>query len=612
MLLPITFLVNFIALATGLWLGLYIVTRSPHRWISWLTSLTLWSLSGHFMNVLLALAPLPTPTGAPGLMDQFLRFWATGVPGVSNIWLQGWLIIPAVVFWHHATTLMRFSRPAPWRWVLLLLGYGGAAAAAIAQARTASLLYASPGGDPLYLNTLKAGPLYPPFLALGLVYAAISLANLYGCARTAPTPILRKQFLVMLAATLLAGSVAILSVAGSSLDLRMPIAATSVPLGAGMVLVGYGLARYSALVEGRTIRRDFNHAAITVGLVAGFYLLLTWVAVHHFGAPPMVYAFIVVLAVITHFLVDAARYNRDASLHRRDVRQIQSSLNRLANIAGNRNEMDQHLSVTLGPLCACAQAIYGLVLLFEDDGIRLAAAYDWQQGDLPLSRQDLDADDVLYLKPGHFPPPLAEAALLIPLYGGGDQLGALILGRPVNGVSYSPSDVDQLLYPSDRLGDVIWNARRRAEYVVQVAQGADMHPPEAVRDPDQISVETVEDALRHMADYGYLGDHALTRFKVVKAKVAINAVTHLDLGRAVHGMLAEAIEKLRPGTSPAGDPPPRDWYPYLILHDAYVEGIPNRDIMSRLYVSEGTFSRTRRAALRALARALEEMESAVS
>ncbi len=98
---------------------------------------------------------------------------------------------------------------------------------------------------------------------------------------------------------------------------------------------------------------------------------------------------------------------------------------------------------------------------------------------------------------------------------------------------------------------------------------------------------------------------------MVKAKVAINAVTHLDLGKAVYSMLTEAIEKLRPGTPLAGDPPPRDWYPYLILHDAYLEGIPNRDIMSRLYISEGTFSRTRRAALRAMARALEEMEAAV-
>jgi len=611
MLLGITFLVNLAALAAGLWLGLYVVTRSPRRWISWLTSLTIWSLSSHFLNVLLALAPLSGPASSPAWLNPLAQLWAGGAPGSSNIWLQGWLIIPAAIFWHHATTLMRFPRLGAGRWLWLVLGYGGTIVATIVQVRTSALLAVSPGGDPLYLSTLKAGALYPLFLAGGLIYTAMSLANLAGCIRVAPTPMLRMQFRVMVAATLLAGSVAVLSVAGSILSLRVPIVTTTAPLAAGMVMIGLGLARYSALVEGRTIRRDFYHSAIAAGLAAGFYLLLTWGAVHYFGAPPMAYALTVVLAVASHFLVDAARYSRDASIHRRDVRKIQASLHRLANMAGDRDEMDHYLSVTLEPLCACAQAIYGLVLLFEKEEVRLAAAHGWQPGDPRLSRQDLIADDVVYLRPGHFPPPLAEAALLIPLYGGGEQLGALILGRPVNGVGYSPDDVDQLLYPSDRLGDVVWNARRRAEYMAQVAQGADLRPPETVRDAEQISVEAVEDALRHVTDYGYLGDHALTRFRVVKAKVARNAVTHLDLGKAVYGMLAEAIEKLRPSMPLTGDPPPRDWYAYLILHDAYLEGISNRDIMARLYISEGTFSRTRRAALRALARALEEMEAAV-
>jgi len=47
-------------------------------------------------------------------------------------------------------------------------------------------------------------------------------------------------------------------------------------------------------------------------------------------------------------------------------------------------------------------------------------------------------------------------------------------------------------------------------------------------------------------------------------------------------MLIDAIESLRP----AGDPPkgvlPRDWRAYTILRDAYIEDVPNRDIMSKL------------------------------
>ena len=63
-------------------------------------------------------------------------------------------------------------------------------------------------------------------------------------------------------------------------------------------------------------------------------------------------------------------------------------------------------------------------------------------------------------------------------------------------------------------------------------------------------------------------------------------------------------EKLRP----PGELP-REWYSYVVLHDAYIEGAPNRDIMARLYISEGTFNRTRRKALRGVARLLLEKRS---
>jgi hypothetical protein len=45
------------------------------------------------------------------------------------------------------------------------------------------------------------------------------------------------------------------------------------------------------------------------------------------------------------------------------------------------------------------------------------------------------------------------------------------------------------------------------------------------------------------------------------------------------------------------------------LYDAYVEDAPNREIMARLYISEGTFNRVRRKALRAAARSLWEMKT---
>ncbi|HLA07401.1 MAG TPA: hypothetical protein VJ022_08155, partial [Anaerolineales bacterium] len=72
-LYQITFGVNFIALIAALWLGLYLVTRNPRAPTAWLTALTLWSLGGLFMNILLALNP--PPTFQPSGLRFLFPFW---------------------------------------------------------------------------------------------------------------------------------------------------------------------------------------------------------------------------------------------------------------------------------------------------------------------------------------------------------------------------------------------------------------------------------------------------------------------------------------------------------------------------------------------------------
>jgi hypothetical protein len=64
-----------------------------------------------------------------------------------------------------------------------------------------------------------------------------------------------------------------------------------------------------------------------------------------------------------------------------------------------------------------------------------------------------------------------------------------------------------------------------------------------------------------------------------------------------------AIEHLRPagarpspGTSVLGG-----WLHYLVLKEAYVDGRPNKQIMQRYALSEGTFHRARRRAIDAIA-----------
>jgi hypothetical protein len=123
----------------------------------------------------------------------------------------------------------------------------------------------------------------------------------------------------------------------------------------------------------------------------------------------------------------------------------------------------------------------------------------------------------------------------------------------------------------------------------------------------------VKDALRRLHDFPYLGEHDLAQLKVVDGYLPAGEqgfVTHIERGKAVSAVLVQAVEKLRPaGEEPAAySVPPRMWRQYIVLHDAYVLGERNRDIMGKLYIGEGTFNRARQRATRGVARALQEME----
>ena len=96
----------------------------------------LWSVSGHFLNVLLALVPPPVPAEVPDSLRPFLQFWQANTLEGANSWLQGWMVVPAVMLWHHVTTLMRADKLSLWQWTRLLLGYGLTVAAIYIQANT--------------------------------------------------------------------------------------------------------------------------------------------------------------------------------------------------------------------------------------------------------------------------------------------------------------------------------------------------------------------------------------------------------------------------------------------------------------------------------------------
>lgn len=607
-LYQITFTINFVALIASLWLGMYLVTRNPRVPTAWLTALTLWSLGGLFINVLLALNPPPDPSFRPPGLRFLFPFWpSSGSQEGASAWLQGWSVVPSIAFWHHATLLMRPGKMNLWRWSRVLLAYLIAIAAIILQTAT-QILFSAEAGDPLYLNSLRAGPLYPVFGIALIGLTIMSIINLARSAYVAPTEIVRRQLRTLLGATVFTGLIGPVSLVSSGLDLfPMPMAVMSGVLAVFVGMVGYGVARYSALVEKRTIDRDFFYNLIGIMVMVGIYTFVAWILVLAYQAPNVIVIFFPLLGVLTHTGLNAASIFLDWFFYRGETRRLRGNLHSLRRLAVESENMKILLEQILGALCVPIKATYGLILTCKDGTARQIADYHWKGPRLELPSSLLTADDFLHLAPNHLPAPLEDAALLIPLYIESEQIGTLLLGRPTNGLRYAHADLERLLYPSDQIAEALFLSMQNTEHLEKVALLANDSPVVPTRE-FSIPVNVVESALRNLFDYAYLADTPMAEMELVRTRLAGGKRTHLERGKTVQAIMLEALEQMRPGGDVPRDPPPREWYPYVILHDAYVNGKQNRDVMSRLYISEGTFNRTRRAAISSLARALVEME----
>ncbi len=608
MLYTLTVAINFVDLVVAVWLGIYIVTRSPRSLIAWLAGFTFLSLAGFFFNILLALNPPPSPAILSRALNPLFWFWpAEAFADGWGSWLQGWQVIPAIFFWHHVTVLMRPGPMNLWRRMRVNLGYL-IATAAIIVLRYTDLAFTSTSGDPLYLTSLVPGKLFLFFMSALLVFTIMSLINLVRSARATQSLMSRKQLYIMVTATLIAGLSVPIDLVANKLDILVPRVILSILLGCSVLLIGYGVARYSALIEGRIIGRDFLYNGAAIVIVASVYLLVVWGSVVGYGVPVAGVAIVVVLAILTHSLVDISRLFFDFFFYRRETRDLRAKLRRLTHQVSEAEDLDETLAIGLDGLCTLVHATYGIVLLTRENQLHQAATYGWKRNQAQLQPQDVLSDDTLLLKEGHFPPPLEDAVLLIPLYVGEEQKGALILGRPENALQYSDSDVERLLDLSDHLADAVRIALRENLYLARLAELAETPHHSLDVELDKLPVKVLDEALRNLHDYAYLGDSNLIKLKRVQELIATDGTTHLDRGKLVHQILLEAMQKLRPSGDLPHEPIPRQWYPYLILHDAYLENKPNREIMLRLYISHGTFNRTRRAAIRSLARALTEME----
>ena len=130
--------INFVCLTISLWLGFYIVTRSPLSRVSWLASATLWSLCGYFLNSL---------TYTKGAGEGILPWW----------W--GWGVVIAAPLWFHLSVSLLPGKPAKKQHLLVIFLYLLALNFVAMEAYTPWVFVGTTTKPPIYNSAQGPGPL---------------------------------------------------------------------------------------------------------------------------------------------------------------------------------------------------------------------------------------------------------------------------------------------------------------------------------------------------------------------------------------------------------------------------------------------------------------------
>lgn len=591
----LTSLVDVLALALSLWLGIYLVTHEPRRRSSWLAGLTLWSLSGYFLDGFLHLNPPPT-----GLFD----------------WWMGWSVLFTAPLWLDLSVLL--SQSGGWQRYVVWGSYTLALALLLVELTSGAAFGVLSGKPFVYASAQQAGPLYPLVCLLMIASPTLAAFILFQGWRGSARSVWRRQLGLLALSTLLATASSAYLTLAVWFGWDVPLLWGHILLGTAMALLGYNVARYSALVEGLGRQVDFTYSAAAISLVVILYGLVAWLSYLVFDIPLSVFIFVLVLVILSHSLYEWGGARLERLFYRRQYLRLKADLHAFAREAQDR-DLSEQFGLMLESVCRAVEAAWGWIELFGAGGPATAAAY-------PAAHRQPDVDAAALRVP--------EVAILgdmvvVPLYVQHEQIGVVLLGERGNHRAYTESDLDLLDLSADQLTSVVYVAHQQREMVQQIdalvsefrqrekqlraelqaAMESSQPPTEGLSAGENDMRTLVEDAIRHLYDYVYLGGHALAQLRLVEQRLGRGgAITHLDRGKALNQVLVEVIEKLRPRDLPPQELT-REWIQYVILHDAYVQGEPNRDIMNKLYISESSFNRARRRAIMGVARAVEDMEA---
>lgn len=572
---------DFIAFSLTLWLAFYLLSRGFPGPVTVRAVIVLFTLSAFFFNAY------------TNIFNQI----------VGSAAIRAAMLMIALSAWYSLTVqLLPIQRQKP-RQPMLAIIHLSTLLVSLALITNKDSFMAEQGNS-IWVAHMRISPI---FVAYGLFQVAASgaiLFNLLSLPRTGQH-LQGKYFLL---ASLMPIGAVIFGIAGLGLTTALPRVVQDGLLLSGVLILGLSIARHQTMVERRTTLQDFPLSMISVFGLSGVYVLIA----AYLQKSPLFLGGLMLLAISSHCLLDLAREYLERKRSKVNTR-LHKQLRHLENLEAITSSPSELFQRALVLLCDNIGTDSAWVATRQADGYEVTASYQALAIGSQLPLHPFSTPDLLQINDSAYP----EYAWIAPAQAGTTQVAVVGISHPRRKLGFTPDDLDLLSDVADKIGSILiikdslpdsQNQLNQLQLEAQASSdqlrlNQDALMTSLAISPNQDLIGILEDALRHLNDYITLGQSPLALHMKIAGK------NHVERGRNLNAQLIQMLETLHPAGARPGEPIPREWYNYVVLYDAYAREIPNREIMNHLYISEGTFNRTRRNALRGLARLVLERES---
>ena len=574
-LVNLTIITNFLCMAISLWFAIYLLARGLTNPLTFRSVVALFSLAFYFNSSL-------SEIGSSSVSAGPVRSLATLIALIAVHDLTHYLLPPAIrrrLYW-----LAR---------AILLMGI-----------LAIVLLFSVPATGNCSPNHICPSNLGYPWVAIDgikiLVLGTI-LYNLYRIIKSQD----RYQGHALYGAILLGHSTVLYSVISTIFNQILPRFIPNLLVLAALLLLLYSVDQNQILLTRRRSTFAIPVTLLTTTLIAGVYAWFAW----RIDLDGTYILLLVVMAIFSHSAYDLIGELLDRAL-RKQEHHMRQELRQLAHHISTDHSLPGALQRGLSILCDNLHASSGWIATCHGDQYLVAASIQSIPAGLCLSPHDLSLEN----SSSQIKEVCGNPYLLVPADVGSACAAVIGIGIRKDNHPFDEEDLFWLEDVAEEIAHMIYIHRVHEIKMIE-DEGSHFQTTTGMMDgletdqllstlankPDPDQIKMIENGFRFLNDYSTLGNSPLVPLLGIKAK------DHIEAGKLVQRRLLEVLEKLRPiGEAPC-EPIPREWHAYTILHDAYVDERLARDIMSKLYISEGTYFRLRRHALRGVTRVLLEL-----